>query len=153
MAPMVNYSFAFGQDIAERAVEPGGARHAGGICGVAGRARWGGCFRTSCTASTFCPGTGPGAHSAGLVLDAGMAASDGRVLDGGDVHLRCGRGLPRRVGTSVGWGIFQIFNIMAANISGVLTGEWRQAPPDARRTCTADWRCWRARPSSSRPSS
>src|SRR5260370_13832798 len=31
-------------------------------------------------------------------------------------------------GTSIGWGLFQIFMIMTATLSGVLTGEWRRAP-------------------------
>ncbi len=31
-------------------------------------------------------------------------------------------------GTSVGWGLLQIFMIMTATISGILTGEWRYAP-------------------------
>jgi L-rhamnose-H+ transport protein len=35
------------------------------------------------------------------------------------------------LGTSVGWGLFQIFMIMTANLSGVLTGEWKGAPQAA----------------------
>jgi L-rhamnose-H+ transport protein len=31
------------------------------------------------------------------------------------------------LGTSAGWALFQIFMIMAANLSGVMTGEWRAA--------------------------
>jgi L-rhamnose-H+ transport protein len=37
------------------------------------------------------------------------------------------------LGTSVGWALFQIFNIIMANTSGILTGEWKAAPPDALR--------------------
>ncbi|MCP5120159.1 MAG: sugar:proton symporter, partial [bacterium] len=29
------------------------------------------------------------------------------------------------LGTSIGWALFQIFMIMAANASGVMTGEWK----------------------------
>ncbi len=36
------------------------------------------------------------------------------------------------LGTSIGWGLFQIFMIMTATLSGVLTGEWRGAPRVAR---------------------
>jgi hypothetical protein len=32
------------------------------------------------------------------------------------------------LGTSVGWALFQIFMIMTANLSGVLTGEWSEQP-------------------------
>jgi hypothetical protein len=31
-------------------------------------------------------------------------------------------------GTSIGWGLFQIFMIMTATLSGVLMGEWKGAP-------------------------
>jgi L-rhamnose-H+ transport protein len=31
------------------------------------------------------------------------------------------------LGTSIGWGLFQIFMIMTAMLSGVLTGEWKNA--------------------------
>ena len=37
------------------------------------------------------------------------------------------------LGTSIGWALFQIFMIMTANLSGVLTGEWRSASAPARR--------------------
>jgi len=36
------------------------------------------------------------------------------------------------LGTSVGWALFQIFMIMTANGSGLLTSEWRGAPPSAK---------------------
>jgi hypothetical protein len=32
------------------------------------------------------------------------------------------------LGTSVGWCLFQIFMIMVATLSGVLTGEWKRSP-------------------------
>jgi L-rhamnose-H+ transport protein len=41
------------------------------------------------------------------------------------------------LGTSVGWGLYQIFMIMTASIAGVVTGEWRQAPAGALRTLWA----------------
>jgi hypothetical protein len=37
-----------------------------------------------------------------------------------------------RFGTSIGWGLFQIFMIMTATLSGVFSGEWRSAPRSAR---------------------
>jgi L-rhamnose-H+ transport protein len=37
-----------------------------------------------------------------------------------------------RFGTSIGWGLFQIFMIMTATLSGVFTGEWKFAPRFAR---------------------
>jgi hypothetical protein len=35
-------------------------------------------------------------------------------------------------GTSIGWGLFQIFMIMTATLSGVMMGEWKGAPRAAR---------------------
>jgi len=32
------------------------------------------------------------------------------------------------LGTSAGWALFQIFMIITANVSGVVTGEWNKAP-------------------------
>lgn len=37
------------------------------------------------------------------------------------------------LGTSAGWALFQIFMIITANISGVVTGEWKKAPRPALR--------------------
>ena len=37
------------------------------------------------------------------------------------------------LGTSVGWALFQIFMIMTANTSGMITGEWRHTAPETRR--------------------
>jgi hypothetical protein len=37
------------------------------------------------------------------------------------------------LGTSAGWALFQIFMIMTANCSGLLTAEWRSAPGAAKR--------------------
>jgi len=31
------------------------------------------------------------------------------------------------LGTSAGWGLYQIFMIVAANISGLIAGEWSKA--------------------------
>jgi L-rhamnose-H+ transport protein len=36
------------------------------------------------------------------------------------------------LGTSLGWALFQIFIIMSANLSGVITGEWKTAAARAR---------------------
>jgi hypothetical protein len=41
------------------------------------------------------------------------------------------------LGISVGWGLFQIFMIMTANLGGLLTGEWTSASASARRTLYA----------------
>jgi len=134
MAPMVNYSFAFGQDIAEAAVRSGVSQTR------AGYAVWpvgllGGLipnlvysihllFRNK-TWGTF---RGSWFH------DGGMAGMMGVFWMGAMAIYGVAAVYLGPLGTSVGWGLFQIFNIMSANVSGVLTGEWRGAPAGALRT-------------------
>jgi L-rhamnose-H+ transport protein len=36
------------------------------------------------------------------------------------------------LGTSVGWGLLQIFMIMTATLAGALTGEWKHASRSAK---------------------
>jgi len=137
MAPMVNYSFAFGQDIAERAVRlgvpPTRAGYAVWPVGLFGgllpnlaysiyllfRNRTWGAFR------------GPWAAESGLAaLMAVLWMGAMSIYGVAAVYLGV-------LGLSVGWGLFQIFNIMTANVSGILTGEWRAAPTGALRTLYA----------------
>lgn len=37
------------------------------------------------------------------------------------------------LGTSIGWGRFQIFMILTAMLSGVVTGEWKHSSRSARQ--------------------
>ncbi len=127
MAPMLNYSFAFGQDIAQRAANLGNSplhsAYAVWPIGLAGgflpnmayslyllrkRASW-----KRFNAPT--PDLFWSALMGGLWMGAfalyGMSAT----------YLGS-------FGTSIGWGLFQIFMIMTATLSGVLTGEWKGAP-------------------------
>jgi L-rhamnose-H+ transport protein len=127
MAPMLNYSFAFGQDIALRAANLGNtplhSAYAVWPIGLAGgflpniayslyllrkKASW-----------KFFQAPSPdlfwsvlmGALWMGAFALYGMSAT----------YLGS-------FGTSIGWGLFQIFMIMTATLSGVLTGEWKGAP-------------------------
>lgn len=133
LAPMVNYSFAFGQGIAEAAVRAGtsaeSAAYAVWPVTLAGgfvpnliyslyliqRNRTWGKFRGSLTADIG-GAIGMSALWMGAMATYGVAA----------VYLGA-------LGTSVGWALFQIFNIIMANASGILTGEWKAAPPAALR--------------------
>ncbi|HZT32915.1 MAG TPA: L-rhamnose/proton symporter RhaT [Bryobacteraceae bacterium] len=137
MAPMVNYSFAFGQDIAERAVRLGVPSTRAGYAvwpvGLAGgllpnlaysiyllfRNHTWGAFR------------GPWGREAGLAALMGALWMGAMAIYGvAAVYVGV-------FGLSLGWGLFQIFNIMSANVSGVLTGEWKAAPAGALRTLYA----------------
>lgn len=131
MAPMLNYSFAFGQDIAQAAVRLGNssaiAAYAVWPVGLFGglipnlayslyllstRRTWNR-FRSAPAEFRF-----PclmGLLWMGAISVYGIAA----------IYLGA-------LGTSVGWGLFQIFMIITANVSGLVTGEWSGAPPRAR---------------------
>jgi glucose uptake protein GlcU len=131
LAPMLNYSFAFGQDIAVAAVRLGNpevrAAYAVWPIGLAGgllpnigysiyllrRNRTGALFQFKC----------PDMFWAILMAILWMGAF--ALYGMSATYLG-------RFGTSIGWGLFQIFMIMAATLSGVFTGEWKLAPRSAR---------------------
>jgi len=133
MAPMLNYAFAFGQFIAEEAVRQGASREAagyavwpvgllGGLIPNAGYALW--LLTKNGTWKTFREPWRPDVWFGCLMGVLWMGAF--AIYGVSSVYLGA-------LGTSIGWALFQIFMIMTANLSGVLTGEWRVAPENARR--------------------
>lgn len=131
MAPMLNYSFAFGQDIAKVAVafgnQPVRAAYAVWPVGLAGglvpnlfysawllvkNHTWS-LFRSN--PPDFFRSSLMGVLWMGAFAIYGMSAT-----------------LLGALGTSVGWGLLQIFMIMTAILAGVFTGEWRYASRSAR---------------------
>ncbi|MCU1225341.1 MAG: RhaT l-rhamnose-proton symport 2 [Edaphobacter sp.] len=126
MAPMLNYGFAFGQGLALMAVQLGNSTTR------AGYAVWpivllGGLvpnvaysvylIQKNKSWAAFGEG-GPDAMWATLM---GMLWVGAMSLYGvAAVYLG-------PLGTSIGWGLLQIFMIMTATMSGVLTGEWKSA--------------------------
>jgi len=137
MAPMINYSFAFGQDIAVHAVQLGASpvRAAYAVWPVT---LIGGllpnlvyCSYLLSHRKTWNAFRSPGLHDAGLASLMAVLWMAAMALYGvASVYLGA-------LGTSVGWGIFQIFMIITANCAGLVTGEWRAAPRSARRTLYA----------------
>ncbi|HEY2468503.1 MAG TPA: L-rhamnose/proton symporter RhaT [Terracidiphilus sp.] len=131
LAPMLNYSFAFGQDIAVAAVRLGNpevrAAYAVWPIGLAGgllpnlgysiyllrRNRTGVLFRS-------------------IRPDGFWAASMATLWMGAFALYGMSATYLGNFGTSIGWGLFQIFMIMTATLSGVFTGEWKSAPRFAR---------------------
>jgi multidrug transporter EmrE-like cation transporter len=131
MAPMLNYSFAFGQDIAKAAMafgnQPVRAAYAVWPVGLAGglvpnlfysswlliRNRTWSLFRS--TPPDFFRSSLMGFLWMGAFAIYGMSATFLGAL-----------------GTSVGWGLLQIFMIMTAMLAGVFTGEWRHASASAK---------------------
>ncbi len=131
LAPMLNYSFAFGQEIARRSVMLGNSQL------LAGYAVW-----PIGLAGGFVPNA---AYSLYLLKrDRSWAAFNGTFPDfllstlmavlwmGAFAVYGMSAALLGDLGTSIGWGLFQIFMIMTASLSGLLTGEWRRSSGKSR---------------------
>jgi L-rhamnose-H+ transport protein len=140
MAPMLNFSFAFGQDIAHQATLLGNSElHAAYAVWPVGLA--GGfipniayslyLLRKNRSWSNFKP------VSPEILLPVLMG-----VLWMGAVALYgMSAAYLGTLGTSIGWGLFQIFMIMTAILSGVLTGEWKKAPTSSRLLLVSGFAC------------
>ena len=135
MAPMLNYSFAFGQDIAKAAVvlgnQPVRAAYAVWPVGLAGAlvpnlfySVW--LLVKNHTWSLF-RSASPDFFRSSLMGALWMAAF--AVYGMSATFLGA-------LGTSVGWGLLQIFMIMTAILAGVFTGEWRYASRSAKLLLT-----------------
>ena len=131
MAPMLNYSFAFGQDIAQTAVRLGNQPVHGAYAvwpiGLAGG---------------FLPNV---AYSLWLLLknrtwplfrrvtpDFLWSCLMGFLWMGAFALYGMSASLLGTLGTSVGWGLLQIFMTMTATLAGAMTGEWQQASRSAK---------------------
>jgi L-rhamnose-H+ transport protein len=131
MAPMLNYSFAFGQDIARQAVQFGNpevrAAYAVWPIGLAGGFLPNIAYslyllRKHRTWNLFRP----------AVPDFFWSSLMGVLWMGAFALYGMSATYLGSLGTSIGWGLFQIFMIMTATLAGVLTGEWKGAPLRAR---------------------
>jgi len=133
LAPMINYAFAFGQSI-------GGAAVARGVTPtLAGYAIW---------PVVLFGGFIPNVIYCAWLLTRNHTWHTFRQLGLPDLWMGWFMGLLwmgafalygvssvylGRFGTSVGWALFQIFMIMSATLSGVLTSEWKHAPRRAKQ--------------------
>jgi L-rhamnose-H+ transport protein len=131
LAPMLNYSFAFGQDIAHAAVRAGNSELraayavwpiglAGGLLPNVGFSIY--LLRKNQSTKLF------GSFKPDVVWAVFMAA----LWMGAFALYGMSTTYLGSFGTSIGWGLFQIFMIMTATLSGVLTGEWKGAPRSAK---------------------
>ena len=133
MAPMVNYAFAFGQPIAEQAVGFGASPEAAGYA-VWPIALLGGFVPNLLYCCTVLTRNGTWIRFChGWHRDVWIGCLMGVLWMGAVAVYGVSTALLGALGTSVGWALFQIFMIMTANVSGVLTGEWKDAPDRARR--------------------
>jgi L-rhamnose-H+ transport protein len=132
MAPMLNYAFAFGQALANRATELGSSPAeaafavwpvalAGGLLPNLGYSLY-----------LFSKNGTWGLYREASLHDAGLATLMGILWMGAVAVYGVASVYLGSLGTSVGWGLFQIFIIITANLSGLLAGEWSGAPGGAR---------------------
>ncbi len=134
MAPMLNYAFAFGSELANHAAALGSSpvraafaiwpvTLAGGLLPNLGYSLY--LLSKNKTWSVYHEES---SHDAFLAILMGLLWM-GAVSVYGVASVFLGT-----LGTSVGWGLFQIFMIITANFGGLLAGEWRTAPTRARGT-------------------
>ncbi len=131
MAPMLNYSFAFGQDIARQAVHFGNAEMSASYAvwpiGLAG-----GFFPNICYSLYLLRANRSWHLFRPAVPDLFWSSLMGVLWMGAFALYGMGATYLGSLGTSIGWGLFQIFMIMTATLSGFLTGEWKGAPRGAQ---------------------
>jgi L-rhamnose-H+ transport protein len=140
MAPMLNFAFAFGQQLAQQAVLVGNTpvRAAYAVWPIA---LLGG-FVPNVAYSVFLLWRGKSWHIfqqdrveviwPGLMAVLWMGAF--ALYGMSAVFLGA-------LGVSVGWGLFQSFMIITATVSGILTAEWKGAPRSARILLTLGLMC------------
>ena len=127
MAPMLNFAFAFGQQFADEAIRlgasPSRAPYAvwpvgllGGLIPNLGYSIY--LLNKNRTWDRF----------RGWIPDVGFASLMGVFWMGAMSLYGVSSVYLGALGTSAGWALFQIFMIITANISGVVTGEWKKAP-------------------------
>lgn len=131
LAPMLNYSFAFGQDIAMAGIRLGNsdvrAAYAVWPIGLAG-----GLLPNLGYSLYLLRKNQTGARFRSVWPDAIWAVAMATLWMGAMALYGMSASYLGRFGTSIGWGLFQIFMIMSATLSGVFMGEWRRAPGLAR---------------------
>jgi L-rhamnose-H+ transport protein len=127
MAPMLNFSFAFGQAISHQAVLLGNselrAAYAVWPIGLAGG------FLPNVAYSVHLLRRHRSWEMFSLVWpDTFLPILMGVLWMGAFALYGMSSTYLGALGTSIGWGLFQIFMIMTAILSGVWAGEWKSAP-------------------------
>jgi L-rhamnose-H+ transport protein len=140
MAPMLNFSFAFGQEIAHHAVLLGNTElHAAYAVWPVGLA---GGFLPNIAYSLYLLRRNRSWSRFKLDSpDLLLAVLMGILWMGAFALYGMSSSYLGTLGTSIGWGLFQIFMIMTATLSGVVTGEWKGAPTSSRQLLTCGLAC------------
>jgi L-rhamnose-H+ transport protein len=131
LAPMLNYSFAFGQDIARNAVSLGNQPV------NAGYAVWpvvlaGGFIPNAAYSLWLLAKRKTGALFGSAPLDFLLSSLMGFLWMGAFALYGMSTTFLGVLGTSVGWGLMQIAMVMTATLAGVLTGEWKHTSRPAK---------------------
>jgi L-rhamnose-H+ transport protein len=127
MAPMLNYSFAFGQDIALQSM------HFGNSAVHAAYAVWpvgllGGFIPNFFYSLYLLSKHRTYSEFRSPSRDFYWSSLMGVLWMGAFALYGMSAAVLGPLGTSIGWCLFQIFMIMVATLSGVLTGEWKRSP-------------------------
>ena len=140
MAPMLNFSFAFGQDIAHQAVVLGNTElHAAYAVWPVGLA--GGLLPNIAYSLYLLQKNRTWARFTLDSSDIFLAILMGALWMGAFALYGMSSSYLGSLGTSIGWGLFQIFMIMTATLSGVVTGEWKGAPISSSLLLTSGFAC------------
>jgi L-rhamnose-H+ transport protein len=133
LTPMLNYALAFGEPVLKRAVElgasPANATYAVWVIALLGglAVNLSYCLYQLTRNKTW-PVFFAGSYDwVGAVLMGVMWMGSIALYGVGTTHLGPS-------GAAIGWGLFSIFIILAANLSGVITGEWRGVGTRTGRT-------------------
>jgi L-rhamnose-H+ transport protein len=129
LAPMLNYAFAFGQGLAE-AVRLGNSPVAAAYA-VWPVALLGGLIPNVGYSVYLLQRNSSWAAFGQSARDLFWPALMGVLWMGAFALYGMSAVYLGALGTSIGWGLFQIFMIIAATMSGLLTAEWRGAPRNA----------------------
>jgi len=140
MAPMLNFSFAFGQDIAHQAVVLGNTElHAAYAVWPVGLA--GGFLPNIAYSLYLLQKNRTWTRFTVVSSDIFWAILMGALWMGAFALYGMSSSYLGSLGTSIGWGLFQIFMIMTATLSGVVTDEWKTAPASSKLLLTSGLVC------------
>jgi L-rhamnose-H+ transport protein len=124
LTPMLNYALAFGEPVLKKAVElganPANATYAVWVIALLGglAVNLSYCLYLLTRNKTWPMFSVRSYDWVGAVLMGVMWMGSIALYGVGTTHLGPS-------GAAIGWGLFSIFIILAANLSGVITGEWR----------------------------
>jgi L-rhamnose-H+ transport protein len=132
MAPMVNFALAFGENVARSAVRLG-ANPANAPFAVWPVALAGGWVPNTVYSIYLITRNRSWTAYRRVWPEVGYSALMGLLWMGAMALYGVATRFLGTLGTSAGWGLYQIFGIAAANGSGLLVGEWAKAGRPATR--------------------